>query len=67
VLLGNLAAAVAITAVYGASRALAVVGAVSTAGNDFPAACDAIQTRLLSLKRVIGAAALVFAAVIVIF
>ena len=65
-LAGDLAKAVAITAAYGAARALAVVVAVSTAGDDFAAACDAIQTRLFSLKRAVGAGALVFAAVIVI-
>jgi hypothetical protein len=64
---GDLAKAVAITAAYGAARALAVVVAVSTAGDDFAAACDAIQMRLFSLKRAVGAGALVFAAVIVIF
>jgi hypothetical protein len=63
---GNLATAVAIMAVYGASRALAVVVAVSTAGDDFAAACDAIQSRVLPLKRVVGATALVIAALIVI-
>jgi hypothetical protein len=66
-LVGDLAKAVAITAAYGAARALAVVVAVSTAGDDFAAACDAIQTRLFSLKRAVGAGAFVFAAVIVIF
>ena len=65
-LAGDLAKAVAITAAYGAARALAVVVAVSTAGDDFAAACDAIQTRLFSLKRAVGVGALVFAAVIVI-
>jgi hypothetical protein len=65
-LVGDLAKAVAITAAYGAARALAVVIAVSTAGDDFAAACDAIQTRLFSLKRAVGAGALVFAALIVI-
>lgn len=64
-LVGDLAKAVAITAAYGAARALAVVIAVSTAGDDFAAACDAIQTRLFSLKRAVGAGALVFAALIV--
>ena len=63
---GDLATAVAITAVYGASRALAVVAAVSTAGDDFGAACDAIQSRVLPLKRAVGATALVIAALIVI-
>lgn len=64
-LVGDLVKAVAITAAYGAARALAVVIAVSTAGDDFAAACDAIQTRLFSLKRAVGAGALVFAALIV--
>jgi hypothetical protein len=63
---GDLATAVAITAVYGASRALAVVAAVSTAGDDYAAACDAIQSRVLPLKRLVGATALVIAALIVI-
>ena len=65
-LVGDLAKAVAITAAYGAARALAVMVAVSTAGDDFAAACDAIQTRLFSLKRAVGAGAVVFAVVIVI-
>jgi hypothetical protein len=64
---GDLATAVAITAVYGASRALAVVAAVSaTPGDDYAAACDAIQTRVLPLKRLVGATALVIAVLIVI-
>ena len=63
---GDLATAVAITTVYGASRALAVVAAVSTAGDDYAAACDAIQSRVLPLKRLVGATALVIAALIVI-
>ncbi len=63
---GDLATAVAITAVYGASRALAVVAAVSTAGDDYAAACDAIQARVVPLKRIVGATALVIAALIVI-
>ncbi len=65
-LAGDLATAVAITTVYGASRALAVVAAVSTAGDDYAAACDAIQSRVLPLKRLVGATALVIAALIVI-
>jgi hypothetical protein len=65
-LAGDLAAAVAIMAVYGASRALAVVAAISAAGSDYSAACDAIQTRVLPLKRIVGATGLVIAAVIVI-
>ncbi len=67
VLIGNLPAAVVITTVYGASRALAVVAAVSAGGDDFPATCDVIQKRLFSLKAVVGATALVLAAAIVIF
>jgi hypothetical protein len=66
VLSGDLATAVAITAVYGASRALAVVAAVSSADEDFGATCDAIQSRVLPLKRLVGATALVIAALIVI-
>jgi len=65
-LAGDLAASVAITAVYGASRALAVVAAVSAAGSDYAAACDAIQARVMPLKRIVGATALVIAALIVI-
>jgi hypothetical protein len=67
VLSGNLAAAVAIMAAYGAARALAVVIAVQGARGDFTGACDAIQARVVSLKRLVGVAALVFAAVLVIF
>ena len=63
---GNLGTAVAITAVYGVSRALAVVAAVSVAGEDYVGACDAIQSRVLPLKRLVGATALVIAALIVI-
>ena len=63
---GNLGWAVAITAVYGTSRALAVVAAVAMAGDDFAAACDAIQSRVMPLKRLVGATALVIAALIVI-
>ncbi len=65
-LAGDLATAVAITAVYGASRALAVVAAVSAADHNYAAACDAIQTRVVPLKRLVGATALVIAALIVI-
>ena len=64
---GDLSTAVAIMAVYGASRAVAVVAAVATAGDDFAAACDVIQSRVMPLKRVVGATALVIAALIVIF
>ena len=67
VLVGSFPAAVVITTVYGASRALAVVAAVSAGGDDFPATCDVIQKRLFSLKALVGAAALVLAAAIVIF
>ena len=67
VLVGSFPAAVAITTVYGASRALAVVAAVSAGGDDFPATCDVIQKRLFSLKTLVGGAALVLAAAIVIF
>ena len=63
---GDLATALAITTVYGAARALAVVAAVSTAGDDYAAACDAIQSRVLPLKRLVGSTALVIAALIVI-
>lgn len=64
---GDLGTAVAITAVYGAARATAVVAAVaSTPGEDYAAACDAIQTRIVPLKRLVGGTALVFAALIVI-
>jgi hypothetical protein len=66
-LAGDLAAAVAITTVYGVSRAFAVVAAVSAGGDDFPATCDVIQKRVFSLKSLVGAAALVLAAAIVIF
>jgi hypothetical protein len=67
VLAGNLGAAVGIMTVYGASRALAVVAAVSAGGDDFPATCDVIQKRLFSLKALVGSAALLLAAAIVIF
>jgi len=65
-LVGDLASAVAITTAYGAARALAVVAAVVSANDDFPAVCDAIQGRVLTLKRFVGATALVIAALIVI-
>ena len=67
VLVGSLPAAVAITTVYGASRALAVVAAVSAGGDDFPETCNVIQKRLFSLKALVGVTALVLAAAIVIF
>jgi hypothetical protein len=65
-LAGDLATAVAIMAAYGAARASAVVLAVSTAGDNFVSVCEVIQARLLSLKTIVGAAALVLAAVIVV-
>jgi hypothetical protein len=65
-LVGNMAAAVAITTAYGAARALAVVAAVTSAKDDFPAVCDAISERVLTLKKLVGATALVIAALIVI-
>ena len=66
VLAGDLATAVAITTVYGAARALAVAATVFSAGEDFAAACDAIQSRVTPLKKVVGLTALVMAALIVI-
>ena len=65
-LVGDLGTAVAITTAYGAARALAVVAAVTSAKDDFPAVCDAISERVLTLKKVVGASALVIAALIVI-
>jgi hypothetical protein len=65
-LVGDMASAVAITTAYGAARALAVVAAVTSANDDFPAVCDAIQGRVPALKRLVGATALVIAALIVI-
>jgi hypothetical protein len=65
-LVGDMASAVAITTAYGAARALAVVAAVTSANDDFPAVCDAIQNRVLTLKKLVGATALVIAALIVI-
>jgi hypothetical protein len=65
-LVGDMASAVAITTAYGAARALAVVAAVTSANDDFPAVCDAIQGRVLTLKKLVGATALVIAALIVI-
>src|SRR6266511_5059046 len=64
-LAGDLATAVAITGTYGAARALAVVATVSAAGEDFAGACDTIQTRVLTLKRVVAGLAFVTAAVLV--
>jgi len=67
VLAGDLTAAVAIMAAYGASRAAAVVAAVSSvSGDDYAAACSAIQGRINPLKKLVGATALVIAALIVI-
>jgi hypothetical protein len=65
-LVGNMAAAVAITTAYGAARALAVVAAVTSANEDFPAVCDRISERVFTLKRLVGVTALVIAALIVI-
>jgi hypothetical protein len=65
-LAGDLATAVAITTVYGAARAIAVAATVSSAGDDFAAACDAIQERVTPLKKIVGLTALVIAALIVI-
>ncbi|MEP6909305.1 MAG: hypothetical protein ABI896_02595 [Actinomycetota bacterium] len=63
---GDLATAVAVMAIYGTARALAVVAAVSASGEDYAATCDAIQSRVLPLKRLVGVVALVFAGLIVI-
>jgi hypothetical protein len=65
-LVGDMGTAVAITTAYGAARALAVVAAVTSAKDDFPAVCDAISERVLTLKKLVGASALVIAALIVI-
>jgi hypothetical protein len=65
-LVGDLSTAIAITTAYGAARALAVVAAVTSAKDDFPAVCDAISERVLTLKKLVGASALVIAALIVI-
>ena len=65
-LVGDMASAVTITIAYGAARALAVVAAVTSANDDFPAVCEAIQDRVPALKRLVGATALVIAALIVI-
>jgi hypothetical protein len=64
-LAGDLPTAIAITGTYGAARALAVVATVSAAGEDFAGACDTIQTRVLTLKRVVAGLAFVTAAVLV--
>jgi hypothetical protein len=66
-LCGDLATAMAITTTYGAARALAVVAAIeSVPGDDYGAACDAIQERVVPLKRLVGMTALVIATLIVI-
>src|SRR5689334_12440193 len=65
-LVGDLGTAVAITTAYGAARALAVVAAVASATEDYSAVCDAISGRVLTLKKLVGASALVIAALIVI-
>jgi hypothetical protein len=65
-LVGDLGTAVAITTAYGAARALAVVAAVASATEDYSAVCDAISERVLTLKKLVGASALVIAALIVI-
>jgi len=65
-LVGDLGTAVAITTAYGAARALAVVAAVASATEDYAAVCDAISDRVLTLKKLVGASALVIAALIVI-
>ena len=43
-----------------------LVAAVTSANDDFPAVCDAIQDRVFTLKKLVGATALVIAALIVI-
>ena len=53
-LVGDMASAVAITTAYGAARALAVVAAVTSSNDDFPAVCDAIQERVLTLEEARG-------------
>jgi hypothetical protein len=65
-LVGDLGTAVAVTTAYGAARALAVVAAVAAATEDYSAVCDAISERVLTLKKLVGASALVIAALIVI-
>jgi hypothetical protein len=65
-LAGDLGIAVAITTAYGAARAVAVAATVASAGDDFAAACDAIQARVTPLKKVVGLTALAIAAVVVI-
>jgi hypothetical protein len=67
VLVGNLPAAIAITGAYGAARSLAVIAAISGAGEDYPGVCDVIQSKVGVLKRLVGATALAMAALIVIF
>src|SRR4029453_10829807 len=65
-LVGDMASAVAITTAYGAARALAGVPAVTPANAAFPAVCDAIQDRVLTLRKLVGVTALVIAALMVI-
>jgi len=65
-LVGDLGTAVAVTTAYGAARALAVVAAVAAATEDYSAVYDAISERVLTLKKLVGASALVIAALIVI-
>ena len=51
------------------NRAMAVMRSAaveSVPGNDYGAACDAIQERVVPLKRLVGATALVIATLIVI-
>jgi len=67
VLVGNLPAAVAITGVYGAAKAIAVVVAISSTETDYPGVCNVIQTNIKMLRRAVGAAALAVAVVIVVF
>jgi hypothetical protein len=64
-LTGSLGAAVAVTAAYGAARALAVAGAITASSGDVASTCDAIQGRVGVLKRLVGATALVTAVLIV--
>jgi hypothetical protein len=64
-LTGSLGAAVAVTAAYGGARALGVALAISTSDGDVGSTCDAIQGRVGTLKRLVGATALVTAVLIV--
>jgi hypothetical protein len=65
-LTGSLGAAVAVTAAYGAARALGVALAITASDGDVGSTCDAIQGRVGTLKRLVGAAALVTAVLIVV-